>query len=290
MRIAFIGFGEAARAFCDTLRSAGHAVDFSAYDIVDAAEMQEAMTMRDVRPASSVGDAVSDADWIISAVTADQSLAAAVSVAPYLVQGQVFIDINSVSPDRKAETAERIEAQSASYLDMAVMAPVHPEGHATPTLIAGTRAATMEPELSGLGFAFDIVGDRAGQATAVKMVRSLFVKGLEAITVECALAAAASGVYDRVIGSLERSYPQFDWTEHIAYVCERTLNHGKRRAAEMRESAATLDSLGLRGGLAREIAEIQDRMGALPATRLPEADIRAALRDTAAARGARLKS
>ncbi|WP_265516888.1 NAD(P)-dependent oxidoreductase [Nitratireductor luteus] len=289
MRIAFIGFGEAARAFCDSLREAGHTFRFFAYDVVDMAEMREAMAVRDVRHASSAGDAVGDVDWIISAVTADQSLAAAVSVTPYLVQGQVFIDINSVSPDRKAETAERIEGQGASYLDMAVMAPVHPRGHATPTLIAGTCAAALAPELSRLGFATDIVGERAGEATAVKMVRSLFVKGLEAITVECALAAAASGVYDRVIGSLESSYPQFDWTEHIAYVCERTLNHGKRRAAEMLESAATLDALGLNGGLAREIAEVQDRMGALPAARRPEGDIRTALRETASLRGAKLK-
>ncbi len=81
----------------------------------------------------------------------------------------------------------------------------------------------------------DVVGETAGDATAVKMVRSLFVKGLEAITVEAALAAAASGCFDRVMTSLEKSYPGLGWPDNVSYNFERTLRHGARRAAEMRE-------------------------------------------------------
>ena len=93
------------------------------------------------------------------------------------------------------------------------------------------------------------------------MVRSLFVKGLEAITVETLLAARASGCFDEIMTSLSDSYPGLDLPAMAPYQFERTLRHGLRRAAEMRESAATLQALGLRGELADEIAEVQQRMG-----------------------------
>ena len=230
------------------------------------------MAGRGVRRGTDPEDAMRGADWIISAVTADQSLEAAVAAASYLVQGQTFLDINSVSPERKRETATAVEAAGGRYVDMAVMAPVHPRGHATPVLVAGRAIDEVAPALDDVGFYVDVAGHEPGQATAVKMVRSLFVKGLEAITVETVLAAEASGCYDRVVSSLARSYPGLDWPRNAAYNFERTSRHGARRAAEMRESGATLDGLGLSGALAREIAAIQDRMGALPIEGEPDAD------------------
>ena len=275
MRIAFIGFGEAGRAFADTLRGGGHSI--AAFDRKDTPEMAEAMASRGVRQGTGPGEAVEGADWIVSAVTADQSLEAGRSVLPHLAQGQVFFDINSVSPDRKGATATEVEASGAHYIDMAVMAPVHPKGHATPVLIAGSAAADLAPSLREAGFDLDVAGPKAGEATAVKMVRSLFVKGLEAITVEALLAAAASGSFERVLASLSKSYPGLGWPDNARYNFERTLKHGARRAAEMRESAATLDALGLNGALAAEIAEVQDQLGALDMDDLPEGDLQAAI-------------
>lgn len=76
------------------------------------------------------------------------------------------------------------------------------------------------------------------------------------------LASRASGCYEEILSSLSGSYPGLDWPQFAEYQFERTTQHGGRRAAEMRECAATLDALGLRGGLAAEIAEVQARMGA----------------------------
>lgn len=263
MRIGFMGFGEAARAFCDSLAPQG--INFTAYDILlddvgHAEAMRAAMRDRQVAIADTPAG-LRDADWIISAVTADQSLIAARSLLPHLVQGQVLIDLNSVSPGRKRETAAEVAAAGAIYLDMAVMAPVHPRGHRTPVLLAGEEADRLAEELAALGFNGRVVGEKTGAATAIKMVRSLFVKGLEAITVEALLAAQASGCFDEILDSLSTSYPGLDLPKTASYQFERTLRHGARRAAEMRESAATLDALGLRGGLAAETAEIQRRMG-----------------------------
>ena len=283
MRIAFIGFGEAGRAFADTLgRDGAHRI--AAFDRRDDPEMAEAMARRDVRPGRDAAGAVEGAEWIVSAVTADESLRAAEAAVPHLVSGQVFFDINSVSPGRKRETAALVAGRGAAYIDMAVMAPVHPRGHATPVLVAGPGAAALLPALRGLGFSAEVAGDAVGDATAIKMVRSLFVKGLEAITVEALLAARASGAFDAVLRSLAGSYQGLRWPDHATYSFERTLRHGRRRAAEMRESAATLDALGLHGALAAEVARVQDAMGALPLDDLPPGELGPALDALLAAR------
>ncbi|MCG6115428.1 MAG: DUF1932 domain-containing protein [Mesorhizobium sp.] len=273
MHIAFIGFGEAARAFHDSLKAHEPSLVFSTYDILFDSEgaggaCAKAARERGVAVAATPGQAAIDADWIFSAVTADQSVAAARSVAENLRPGQAFLDINSVAPDRKRETQALLAPTGAVYVDMAVMAPVHPRGHRTPVLIAGRTEDAIE-QLRDLSFDFDSAGEEAGAATAIKMVRSLFVKGLEAITVETMLAASASGCLDRVLASLAGSYPGLKWPDIAEYNAERMLKHGKRRAAEMRESGATLDALGLDGDLARAIASLHDRMGALPADTLP---------------------
>jgi 3-hydroxyisobutyrate dehydrogenase-like beta-hydroxyacid dehydrogenase len=263
MHVGFLGFGEVARAFRDSL--AGQGISFSAHDILlgddaRAEPMRAAMRDRQVTIADTPAG-LRDADWVVSAVTADQSLIAVRSLLPHLVQGQVVIDLNSVSPGRKQETAGAVTAAGGSYLDMAVMAPVHPRGHKTPVLLAGEQAEALWGKMAALGFTGRVVGDRAGAATAIKMVRSVFVKGLEAITVEALLAAEASGCFEEIFASLSSSYPGLDLSKTAAYQFERTLKHGVRRAAEMRESAATLDALGLRGGIAVQTAEIQQRLG-----------------------------
>jgi 3-hydroxyisobutyrate dehydrogenase-like beta-hydroxyacid dehydrogenase len=287
VRIGFMGFGEAARAFCDSLAPQG--IGFTAYDILldeetSAETMRIAMRERQVTIAETPAG-LRDADWIISAVTADQSLIAARSLLPHLVQGQVVIDLNSVSPERKRETAAEAAAAGAVYLDMAVMAPVHPRGHRTPVLLAGEEADRLAKEMAALGFNGRVIGEKTGAATAVKMVRSVFVKGLEAITVEALLAAQASGCFDEILASLSTSYPGLDLPKMAPYQFERALRHGARRAAEMRESAATLDALGLRGGLAAETAEIQRRMGvAGKAVNPDEPSLRELVRTVLAAR------
>ena len=259
--IEFLGFGEAGQMFARTLRVHQPNLKITAWDrLLDAPDD----TMRDVMVAENV-DAIRPeqfgrADWIISAVTADQSLLAAESIAKHIMQGQVYFDINSVSPARKKATAALVAAKGADYIDMAVMAPVIPKGHATPTLIAGETASQISETLATLGFDFRNVGTDPGQATAIKMVRSLFVKGLEAITVETLLAAEASGCYDDILASLRGSFPGLDWDTLPGYQFERSIRHGKRRAAEMRESAETIDDLGLTGALAAAVAEVQDKM------------------------------
>jgi 3-hydroxyisobutyrate dehydrogenase-like beta-hydroxyacid dehydrogenase len=146
---------------------------------------------------------------------------------------------------------------------MAVMAPVHPRGHRTPVLVAGPTCAAIADTLAGLGFDFKLAGLEIGDATSIKMARSMFVKGLEAVMVQSLLAARASGCFDAVLASLSGSYPQFDWSQAPRYNIERMARHGIRRAAEMEESASTMHELRLPGGseLGLAIAGLQREIG-----------------------------
>lgn len=288
--IAFIGFGEAARAFRTSLAANHPEMCFSAYDIKlsgpHGAAMRIAMQQSGVTVVETPNELVG-ADWIISAVTADQSLVAAHSVLPVLRPGVLLVDINSVSPGRKVATAAEVEATGADYLDLAVMAPVHPKGHQTPTGAAGRAIDRIAPVLDALGFDWTRAGDTPGRATAIKMVRSLFVKGLEALTVECLLAADRTECLPEILASLSKSYSGLGWPAIASYHFERTLTHGHRRAAEVEEVAVTYDDLGLTGALANAIAQVQAEMGRAGETVAPASDLAALIAEVNAARSGR---
>jgi 3-hydroxyisobutyrate dehydrogenase-like beta-hydroxyacid dehydrogenase len=245
--ISFIGFGEAGQAIASGLREAG-AGRMSAWDILFPLAASEQLTKAaeaiGVRCASSAADAVREAQIVISAVTAAASVEAAQSVNAHLVGKPFFLDINSVSPARKQEAA-RLLGEAARYVDVAVLAPVYPARHQTPMLLAGSHAAAVAPMLAALGTRATIAGTEVGAAAAIKMVRSVIVKGIEALTLECFLAAARAGVVDEVANSLKNNYPGLDWSKIVPYNLERMAVHGERRAAEMEEVAETLRELGV---------------------------------------------
>ena len=171
---------------------------------------------------------------IISAVTAASSLEAARSVEPHLNGAPYYLDINSVSPGRKQATAKLL-GERARYVDVAVIAPIHPLRHKTPLLIAGPHAEAISPLLGELEMTLRVVGADTGHAAAIKMIRSVMIKGIEALTAECFLAASRAGVLDDVTVSLKNNYPSLDWSKIAEYNLERMASHGERRAAEMEE-------------------------------------------------------
>jgi len=261
--ISFIGFGEAGQAIASGFREAG-AGQMSAWDILfpQAAgeRLRQAREAIGVRGSSSAGDAVRDAEIVISAVTAAASVAAAQSVKAHLVGRPFFLDINSVSPGRKQETA-KLFGEAARYVDVAVLAPINPARHQTPMLLAGPHAAAVAPILAALGMRATIAGTEVGAAAAIKMVRSVIVKGIEALTLECFLAAARAGVVDEVASSLKNNYPGLDWSKIVPYNLERMAVHGERRAAEMEEVAETLRELGVEPLMTLATVKRQREMG-----------------------------
>jgi 3-hydroxyisobutyrate dehydrogenase-like beta-hydroxyacid dehydrogenase len=264
-RLCFIGFGEAGQAFASGLRTAG-VTQMAAWDVLfpDAAgaRLRAAGEQIGVRLGTSAADAIKGSDIVIAAVTAASSLKAAEQAKPYLSGDQLYFDVNSVSPGRKQQT-DKLLAGSARYVDVAVMAPVHPALHQTPVLLAGPHAEAVQSIMQELGMKPSIAGPEIGQAAAIKMVRSVMIKGMEALTAECFLAATRAGVTPQILASLSKSFPTLDWTKIVAYNLERMANHGTRRAAEMEEVADTLRELGIDPHMASATVQRQRQMGAL---------------------------
>jgi 3-hydroxyisobutyrate dehydrogenase-like beta-hydroxyacid dehydrogenase len=261
--IAFIGFGEAGHAIASGLHEAGIS-GMSAWDILfpkpQGEKLKQAAQAAGVRCAQSAADAVRGADIIISAVTAASSTEAAQSAASHLTGAPYFLDINSVSPGRKQDSANTL-GNTARYVDVAIIAPIYPARHQTPMLIAGPDAKAIAPVLTGLGMKVNIAGAEIGAAAAIKMVRSVMIKGIEALTLECFLAAARAGIVDEVATSMKNNYPGLDWAKIVPYNLERMANHGERRAAEMEESAETLRELGVEPLMTSATVKRQREMG-----------------------------
>jgi 3-hydroxyisobutyrate dehydrogenase-like beta-hydroxyacid dehydrogenase len=269
--IAFIGFGEAGQAFAKGLQPA--CLRIATYDLkLDTPEegvpFRQAMSRLDVSPCKLEGLGVSGV--VVCLVTADQALHAARAAAPHLAPGAFWFDGNSCSPSTKQQAADVIGAAGGRYVDLALMAPVHPRLHRTPMLASGPDAVAGSAALARLGMEVGVVGDRVGQASAIKMLRSVIIKGFEALTAESFLAARVAGVEDAVIASLQASDPGFDWARRGAYNLERMLVHGARRAAEMTEVAATLRELGLPDRMAQATQAWQSDLAALALDPGPE--------------------
>ena len=265
-RLCFIGFGEAGQAIASGLRQAG-VEQIAAWDILfpkdDGAALKQAGEKIGARLAGSAADAVANSDIIVAAVTAGSSIDAARSVAPHISGNPYYLDVNSVSPGRKREAAQVLEG-AARYVDVAILAPIHPRRHRTPLLLAGPHAAAVMPLLvNELDMRGAIASDQVGAAAALKMIRSVMIKGIEALTAECFIAAQRAGIAREVAASLQNNYPTLDWDKVIDYNLERMASHGIRRAEEMEQVAATLTELGIAPLMAEATVQRQREMGEL---------------------------
>ena len=259
--VTYIGFGEAGRAFA----SPGvRAFDRKTCEPASRDEMLAAFAAARVQSAESAALTLEGADAAISLVTADQALAAARDYAQHLAPGALWLDMNSVAPDTKRAAADAIHRAGGRYVDVAVMAPVHPARRDVPLLISGPYAKAGSALLAAMGFArLRIIEGGIGAASAVKMIRSVMVKGIEALTAECVIAAEAAGVRHEVLASLDASEKPKLWNERADYNLERMLVHGLRRAAEMEEVVKTLDGLGTGSTMSRGTVERQRALGSL---------------------------
>jgi 3-hydroxyisobutyrate dehydrogenase-like beta-hydroxyacid dehydrogenase len=258
--LAFIGFGELGQRFCRDLSRQKNVV-LTAYDVVFSNEpTRRALAAKwGVAAATSVGAACADAQIIVSAVTADQVEAVAETAAGFLRPGQLFLDLNSASPATKKRAAAIVEASGADYVEGAVMAAVYGPGIAVSILAGGLAAERAVACLNPLGMNLTTVAQEPGRASAIKLCRSIIIKGLETLMVDCATASKHWGVEDAVYGSLAQTYPSIDWAALADEMGERVATHGVRRAAEMREAADMVRELGRDPQLALAVAEAQAR-------------------------------
>lgn len=271
--VGLIGFGEAGSTFAvaGEWGARAHVFDRKTGNGHNREAMLASYKAAHVLGARFLDDALAGVDLVLSLVTADQALAVAEAAAECLPAGAIYCDMNSVAPQTKQAAAQIIEAAGGHYVDVAVMAPVDPARLSVPLLLSGAQAEAAAARLAALGFAKTrVVGDAVGRASSIKMIRSVMVKGIEALTAECVLAAEAAGVREEVLASLDASEKAKPWEERADYNLDRMLVHGTRRAAEMEEVVKTLEGLGTGAAMTRGTVERQSAIGALGVKAPPE--------------------
>ncbi len=259
-QVGLVGYGEVGKILAEDLRAQGIVV--SACDLKlarddSAALLRSHALAHGVRLCHDHASLAHDADFIVSAVTASQTVAVAQAVAPAIRPGVFFLDFNSASPGAKQRAAALIDGAGARYVEGAVMTSIPPYRIKVPLLLGGAAAAELSPLINLLGFASQVASARLGVASATKMCRSVMIKGLEAMVIESFTAARHYGVEDALIASLHETFPSIQWEKQAAYFFQRVIEHGRRRSEEVREVAETVRDAGLTPWSAAGTAERQ---------------------------------
>ena len=258
--IGMVGYGEVGKTFTAGLKS--RVLSMAAWDLKfddparrDAARAHAAS--EGIAACRSLQELCARSDLVISAVTASDTLAVAQAAAPHVRSGTVFLDLNSASPGTKQRAASLVEAAGAWYVEAGVMTSVPPYGIRAPMLLGGARATELAQVLNAWGMDATAVSDKLGIASAIKMCRSVMIKGLEALVIESYATARAYGVEDYMIPTLQETFPSIDWQQQGAYFFSRVVQHGQRRAEEMREAAHTVREAGFEPFMTASIADKQ---------------------------------
>jgi 3-hydroxyisobutyrate dehydrogenase-like beta-hydroxyacid dehydrogenase len=267
-RIGLLGFGEVGQRFATDLRAAHPELALATFDLLlhqaAAGEgMRRHAAAQRVEAAADAGTLAASSSLIFSAVTADHTLEAARALATRPMADAWVIDLNSAAPQTKIECAALVAAAGGRYVEAAVMTSVPPHGIRVPMLLGGAHATQAEKLLRELGFVAETVSSDLGVASAIKLCRSVIIKGLESLVVESFTAARSLGVEKQVLASLKETYPQFDWEKQGDYLFSRVIQHGKRRAEEMRASEQMISGTMIGGIAAKAIALRQDSIAAL---------------------------
>ncbi len=273
--IGLVGYGEVGKIFGAGLKRQAGVVSVSAWDLKFAdATSQPAETAHaassGITAQPSMQALCAQADLVISAVTASNTLAVAQEAARHIRPGAVFLDLNSASPGTKQRAAAAIDGAGAHYVEAGVMTSVPPYGIKVPMLLGGATARELAAVLGGWGMEAKPVSDQLGVASAIKMCRSVMIKGLEALVIESYITARAYGVEDHVLPTLAETFPSIDWQKQGAYFFSRVVQHGKRRAEEMREAANTVREAGFEPFMSEAIADKQQWVADQAAARVFE--------------------
>ena len=257
--IGLIGHGEVGTNFASGLHGKPGIASVGAWDIKFAGDTaaRERAAAGGTIAQPSMQALCAASDLLICAVTASSTLAAAEQAAPHLRAGTVYLDLNSASPATKQAAAAAVEAAGAHYVEAGVMTSVPPYGIRVPMLLGGARAEALAARLVGWGMDAKAVSERLGVASAIKMSRSVMIKGLEALVIESYATARRHGVEDHVLPTLRETFPSIDWDRQGAYFFSRVVQHGQRRAEEMREAANTVREAGFEPFMAAAIADKQ---------------------------------
>ncbi|MGG1556355.1 prephenate dehydrogenase/arogenate dehydrogenase family protein [Paenibacillus ferrarius] len=246
MRLGFIGFGEAAFEMSSGLKQQG-LEQITAFDPMwnhptFGALVQERAQKAQVELLSQSEQVLARADILIVAVPADKAFDASTALKPHLKQDCVYVDVSASSPDVKTRISENVKETGCRFVDAAMMGPLPVYKHKVPTLASGDGTDTFIQLLSPYGMEISKVSEHPGDASAVKLVRSIYMKGIAALLVEMLQAAHHYKVDELVIDSISETMDGTSFASTMNRLVTGTSIHALRRAAELEGSIDMLES------------------------------------------------
>jgi 3-hydroxyisobutyrate dehydrogenase-like beta-hydroxyacid dehydrogenase len=260
LAVSVVGFGEVGSALGRGLRGEGlakvFAADLAADDGTFGPLIRRRVAEADVELLPSNAEAAEVADLVLVAVPGSRALEAAEQAAPGLRAGQLYVDVGSASPRVKQALAEVVAARGASPIDVAIVSSPLLDGHRIATLASGSAAAEYRDLMTPYGFNITVVGDRPGQAGAIKMLRSVIVKGLEALLLESLLAARRHGVEEVVLGTVGEFMDKGTFAEMANFLLTTDAIHAGRRAQEADMMVEVVEDVGIAPTMSTSVARM----------------------------------
>jgi 3-hydroxyisobutyrate dehydrogenase-like beta-hydroxyacid dehydrogenase len=257
IRLGLIGYGEIGSTLGAGLRRSGLAevvsYDKYAFDGPYAGLIQRRARAAGVLLLRSAAELAERAEIIIGATPGSASIASAEALAPHLRPHHLVVDIASATPKVKQAVAERLAPSGAGFAEGSIVGTPK-DGHAMPILLAGAAAPRLRDALAPWGMGLTVVGERIGDASAIKILRSVVMKGLEALLLECLLGARRHGIDAAVLASVEKTLAK-PFSQVVQGVLTTNAIHAARRAEEAAMSAEALAEVGLDGFVTRAVAE-----------------------------------
>lgn len=192
----------------------------------------------------SIEEALKGADLVLSLVTPESALDTARSASPY-VRDAVYLDLNTTTPDVKREIGRIIEAGGGHPIDGAICDPAEVYGHKVVTLISGPEARRLSEAMARYGMQLQVLSEHVGDASALKVVRSVFTKGLMMTFLEAIEAARRCGLVEELLESIAGTVEGLPLRDLALSLAGTSLIAAERRAQEMEGVVSTLESLGV---------------------------------------------
>lgn len=267
VRLGFIGFGEAAQRFAADLTAAG-LTGIVAYSRAGArAGGDDPLRARaiecGVELVSSPREVCERASLVVSLTPGSAALAALRAIRPHLRPEHLYVDASTSSVKDMEKAAALLEGR-AGFVDAAVMDPVPMHGIRVLTVVSGARAEAFRALLEPYGMNLLVVSDKPGAASAMKLIRSVCMKGLAALLIESLEAAQRYGIADAMMADMVRFFEERPFGQIAKrFVCG-TAIHAGRRIHESSQSMALFKALGASTVMTRATRtnlQAIDRMG-----------------------------
>jgi 3-hydroxyisobutyrate dehydrogenase-like beta-hydroxyacid dehydrogenase len=248
-RVGFIGFGEAAKVLAGGLKAAGlsplaycrgarHAPPYTA-------EFRQEAAALGVRLVDTLEELARDAEVLISAVSPGAAGAVAAESARLLGPRHLFVDVNAVAPATKDAIAAGVAAAGARFVDAELMGAASLYGAAVPLYVSGSGAEAFRQAFASLGLNVTLVPGAPSAAAALKMLRSVVTKGMEAVIVEAMFAAFRAGVAREAFAAITEPMDAVKFSDFARMCLTSDPIHSGRRAEEMRSVSEVVRRLGV---------------------------------------------